>query len=148
MPPKKRSAEENTDGTAAQPNELRRSTRGGGHPAPAPEQPKAKKPASSNGKSKKAKTTDDNGDDKTAATSKGAENGAKVDAESNGKADTIVQEAEKDAKKEGVEVPEENKEVANEKAGKRIEVGEQIPENIVLKVWYTLINSSFVTPDD
>jgi hypothetical protein len=129
MPPKKRGAEGDAAGSE-QTSELRRSTRGGGHAAA---EPKAKpassksatKPASAS-KAKKAKT-DDKSEDAVAPEEK---NGAKEDT----KADAIVAEAEKDAKKEGVDVPEENKEAAQAKAGKRIEVGETLPEGIILKV--------------
>lgn len=128
MAPKKRSAE----GEAAEAaGELRRSTRGGGHKA---SEPKPSSKPKSAGKAKKAKTDEMEKPADAAGASEGKTNG---DAQENGtetKADAIITDAEKDAKKEGVEVPQENKEAAQEKKGKRIEVGETLPEGITLKV--------------
>lgn len=140
MAPQKRNADGDDAASEQQPaSELRRSTRGGGHKAP---EPKAKPASSSNkskaapaSKSKKAKTDAAAEAGEGKATTAEEKNGnGKEAGESDKKADGIVADAEKDAKKEGVELPEENKEAAKEKAGKRIEVGETLPEGITLKV--------------
>ncbi|KAK9900207.1 AhpC-TSA-domain-containing protein [Cystobasidium minutum MCA 4210] len=139
MAPQKRNADDET--TSERPaSELRRSTRGGGHkaPEPKPASTKATKAAAApSSKSKKAKTEEAKKEDEKNAQEDGAD--GKEEATANGsssadkKADEIVADAEKDAKKEGVQVPEENKDAAKEKAGKRIEVGETLPEGITLK---------------
>ena len=159
MPPKgsskKRDAEEappangSDDKKApAAAGELRRSTRGGGHPAPEPKAaaaPSAAKPRAT----KKAKTAD--------AADEAGEKAADANANGNGKEEEAAPagptEPTKDGvaegiptEEKGVTVPEENKEIARaaeaeatsgdkeaSKSKKRLEVGESLPEGLILK---------------
>lgn len=163
MPPKgsskKRDAEEapaangGTDdkkAPAAAAGELRRSTRGGGHPAPEPKAaaaPSAAKPRAT----KKAKTAD--------VAEEAGEKPADANGNGNGKEEEATApagptEPTKDGVAEGIPteekgviVPEENKEIAKaaeaeaaaggdedaSKAKKRLEVGESLPEGLILK---------------
>lgn len=159
MPPKgsskKRDAEEappangSDDKKApAAAGELRRSTRGGGHPAPEPKAaaaPSAAKPRAT----KKAKTAD--------AADEAGEKAADANANGNGKEEEAAPagptEPTKDGvaegiptEEKGVTVPEENKEIAKaaeaeatsgdkeaSKSKKRLEVGESLPEGLILK---------------
>lgn len=138
MPPKDSKKRDAEDAPATE--NLRRSTRGGGHAAPPP---KASKPASSASKAKKAKTDAS----APAAENKDEEEQASKDADAAAPPATAAAAngAKDDANGAGVAVPEQNKEIAAEveskkkpsssssSASKRIEVGETLPEGLVLK---------------
>ena len=161
MPPKgsskKRDAEEapaanggsdDKKAPAAATGELRRSTRGGGHPAPEPKAaaaPSAAKPRATK-KAKTAEATEEAGEKPADANGNGKEEEATAPAgptepTKDGVAEGIPTE------EKGVTVPEENKEIAKaaeaeaatggdkdaSKAAKRLEVGESLPEGLILK---------------
>lgn len=154
MPPKDSKKREAEPQTQTQPptEGLRRSTRGGGHPPPAP---RPSKPASSSAgepKSKKAKTATATTEKQTEGHSEGAPNEETVpDQPTAPTADGIVEGI--GSEENGVAIPEENKEIAKEveenkdkdrasdkpksssngSGKKRIEVGENLPEGLVLK---------------
>ena len=142
MPPKKRNAEpeaggETADTKSSGTNELRRSTRGGGHAAPEAAQSKPRSASNKKAKTTAPKSTS-NGADKDSADADAArkddsttENAAGVTDEKLEAADKAAETTGDKDEATGVEVPQENKDAA--KSTKRIEIGDSLPEGITLK---------------